>query len=646
MRPSAGANAVQSLAAALAAALAVLVGPACGGPGPTGEGPGDPRPPAPMVGWGGASVFGGGGVLSYDFALDPTALTQLIATAVAERYVPAALSVSGDPVGMVGLRFKGSDGTLTPCFENGQQICAKASFKVRFDFIDPSRRFISLTRLNFHSMIDDPSLMHERLNAKLFAEMGIVAPRVSHGEVTINGENKGVFAVVEEVDQVFAQDRWRPGGNGNLYKEAWPNDVDPDAYSDALETNQAQPNHSAMVAFAQGLKTAGPLELPGVLNHFADVDYLVRYLAVDRAIGNYDGFTTFYCDDQGHGCSNHNYYWYQAEDQARFWLIPWDLGDSLALQTPMDPLPDWDQPPADCAIRYRIEGAVFMPAACDPVFAAIRGAGRGSYLAALDRLLGVWDMPALYRQIEAWSAEIADAVARDTTLPGPVPWRASVRALKRDLLALRERIENSRDGNLPAPFGLTAPGLTDFEETTPLGFLLTSSSETNGKSGAVHDLNRRGPLAGGADARLDFELRNEGNDATTGDNSPWAFMTLPLSGPTDLQGLRRIRLRLVADNIRTVRLEIASPEYGDAEERYGWQLLASNTPEEYVVNVSALALGDGSQQGPVPIAKILSAISALVVTPDARGRSAAGLLPAGQSDVGFVQIDDIRFEVQ
>jgi spore coat protein H len=628
-------------------ALVVLAGTlgACGGSSDTPTP--DPGGPGPMVGWGDATVFGGGGVLSYDFTLDQAALGQLIATATSERYVPAALSVSGEPVGMVGLRFKGDQGTLDPCFENGQQVCAKVSFKVRFDFADPTKRFLSLARMNFHSMIDDPSLMHERLNAKFFADMEVVAPRVNHAQITINGENKGLFALVEDVDQIFVQDRFKPGGNGNLYKEAWPNDVDPDAYDTALETNTTVRNHAGMVAFAQGLSAAMPFELPGVLNHFADVDYLFRYLAVDRAISNYDGFTAFYCDDLGHTCSNHNYYWYQVDGpQPRFWLIPWDLGDSLALKTPMDPLPDWDRPPPDCALRFRIDGAVMMPSGCDPVFAGLRGAGRGAYLAALQRLLSVWDMGALYRQIDTWASEIAGSVARDPTLPGEVAWRASVRALKRDLLALRERIENSRDGATASPFALTAPGVTDFEATTPLGFLLTTTSESNARSAVVHELNRRGPLRGGADVRLDFELRNDSNDAATGAFSQFATLTLPLEQPTDLSRLRRVRLRLAADNIRTVRLEILSPSYADPEggDRYGWSLLASQSAQDYVLDVSALTLADDSRQGPVPVAHILEALSGLVFSPDARGRSEAGLLPAGTGDVGFVQIDDITFE--
>jgi spore coat protein H len=598
--------------------------------------------------WGQASVLGGGGVLKYELTVDPADLGRLIATATEETYVPAQLTVSGEKVGGVGLRFKGSDGSLQPCFENGIQICSKASFQVKFDFIEPARRFESLTRLNFHSMIDDPSLLHERLNAKLFTDMGIFAPRVAHAEIIMNGEHKGLFAAVEEVDQAFTRDRFAPGGEGNLYKEVWPTEIDPQVYEAALQAGRAPHDHSGMVEFAQALRDARPEELSGVLSRFVELDYVMRYLAVDRAIGNYDGLTTFYCDDSGLECANKNLYWYQVEGQSRFWLIPWYLGDSLTLRTPYDPVPGWDRPQPDCGVRFEIEGAVLMPAGCDPVFRGLQAAGRAPYLAALDRLLQVWELGALYRQIDAWTGEIGEAVARDPVLPGMARWRAAVQALKGNLLALREKIERTRAEMMAVvPFGLAAPGATDFEATTPLAFLLTTSSDSNLRSGTFHQLNQTGPISGTTDVRLHFELRNDSDDSA-GAFSQWASLQLPLAQPTALPALKRIRARLRTDSIRRVRIEIASSRYGDPEggERYGWSILTSAQAQPYVLEVKELALPDGTRPPAVAVSNVLSSVTGLVVSPEVRGRNDAGLLGAGRSDTGFVQLDDISLEIE
>ena len=286
-----------------------------------------------------------------------------------------------------------------------------------------------------------------------------------------------------------------------------------------------------------------------------------------------------------------------------------------------------------------------MPPGCDPVFAALRGVGRQAWVNGLNRLLGVWDMGALYRQIDLWTDEIAGAVARDRTLAGgSIAWRTAARALKRDLSALREQVEKTRDGMTATPFGLAAPGVTDFEGTTALPFLLSTSSESNLRSGVFHDLNRRGALGGAVDVRLEFELRNETADAS-GAFSQWALMRLPLEKPTSLTGLKGIRMRIISDNIRTVRVELSSPAYGDeAAEHYGWSVLAGQLVDNPLLELSKLALPDGSRQP--NLGQILASVDGLIITPEARGRSDSGFFPARTVDVGFVQIDDIAIDLQ
>ena len=619
-------------------AMAALAG--CGG----GSGGGAPGPML-MPDWGRASELGGGGVLTYAFTLEPEALDRLITTANPESYVPAELTVSGESAGTVALRFKGADGTLTPCFEDGQQVCAKASFKVKFDHYDPARRSKGgLKRLNFHSMIDDPSLLHERLNARLFQDMEIVAPRVAHAFLTVNGERKGLFAVVEDIDGQFTQDRWKGTPSGNLYKDAWPTSIEPEDYGRALETNLSAQDHTRMLAFAQALRTAAPAEAPRVLDRWADLGYLLRFLAVDQAILNYDGVTAFYCDPAGRECTNHNFYWYQADE--RFWLVPWDLTDSLALHTPFDPVPAWNNPPPDCNQRITIDGSVVMAPGCDVVFRALQGAGRPAYDQALDRLLDVWNVPALHALIDGWAEEIAVAVSLDPNGPGTVAWRAAVRALKRDVVALRERAQALRDSEAVTAFGLPAPGGTSFEGLTPLPVLLNMTSESNSRSGAVHALNYDNPISGGADLRLDFELANERDNVVQGAFLQFVSWRIPVAGPGDLAMLKALRVRMKADNIRSVRIELDSPRYKNGAEspRYGWEKLIGRQVSELDLPRDMLRLPGGGTQGEVPLDEILSQVSGLIITPQPLGLSDDGLFKVGQTDVGFLQVDDVAFE--
>ncbi|HEY0710049.1 MAG TPA: CotH kinase family protein, partial [Polyangia bacterium] len=566
------------------AVWAMFVGAGCGGGGD--GGPGSELPPL-MEGWGSATPLGGTGILTYGFTVAQADLDRLNATALQEIYVPADLTVSGKPVGRVGLRYKGSDGTLGACFDQGVRICPKLSFKVKFDFEDPGRRFEGLKRLNLHSMLGDSSQMHERLAYELYQRMGIAAPRATHAFVTINGAAQGVFGTVEDLDGRFTKDRWKDAGDGNLYKEAWPLEVDPAEYTPFLATNEQTPDNRMMAMFASGLYAAKGPGLGAVVNRFADTEQLLRYLAVDTAINNYDGVTAFYCDTAGKECSNHNFYWYQHQSSNRFLLVPWDLTDTFWVSTPFDDVPAWNVLPADCGARSLVEGGAVARPGCDLVFQGIASAGRPAYDQALDRMLQIFDVPALTTLLDGWAAEIAPAVARDPLGPGAVAWRSALSQLKLHLVALRERLQAIRANQVIDRFGL-AEDRTDFEDAGRFAFFRSVTAEANPRSGRVVNLDERGPLAGTRDVRFDFEFANEtvtGSDPSSA--APWAVLRLPLAKPvTDLSGATQVRLLVAADNVRSVRIEIDSPAYGiDPEDgaRYGKDVLIGKQATEVVI---------------------------------------------------------------
>ncbi|MCP4443987.1 MAG: hypothetical protein GY811_01400 [Myxococcales bacterium] len=140
-----------------------------------------------------------------------------------EQYVPATLRFEGTVVGEVGLRHKGSFGALQSCVDGaGNKTCDRLSMKLKSSELDKDLHFYGLKKLNFHAMNSDPSLMHDRLSYHLFRAVGVAAPRAVHAKLVINGESRELFALVEQVDGRFTNDRFSDGRDGNLYKEVWP----------------------------------------------------------------------------------------------------------------------------------------------------------------------------------------------------------------------------------------------------------------------------------------------------------------------------------------------------------------------------------------------------------------------------------------
>jgi hypothetical protein len=573
-------------------------------------------------------------------------------TALEEEYVPVRLQVSGEDLGTVGVRYKGNVGTLSGCFDRttGARTCAKLSLKLKFDHAQPRKRWRGLKRLNLHAMARDPSLLRERLGYQLFRDMGVPAPRAVHGRVVIDGQLQGVFAVVEAIDGRFTADRWPGRGDGTLFKEAWPGSTEARYYEERRRTNEEAPGGGErFAAFAGALAAASDEELPQVLDRWAGLDHLLRYLAVDQVISNWDGFTAFYCGGpDARYCGNHNYYFYEEEggsrDGARFWLIPWDLDQTFSLVHGFVALPAWDEVPADCAAPLGAWGGqnrVRAPG-CDRVFRGLRAAGRERYAAALGSLLdGPFQLTRLQEAIDRWAAQIAPLVREDPTLQTEA-WQAHVAALKADLALLRARAETWRQGGKVTPFGLRVDGTNDLEATDPVGFAMGADVMASGGSSVARGLNRAAPLSGAADARMDFEMRNEN---TTNPWHHWAFMRLAFAGqPVNLTGVRRIRLRCKSNVARGVRVEIDSPRYKAPLGKFSAQVNATAEGGEVVVDLAALAFPSwGKPQGDSR-QEVLASASAITLAPDVVGREGNGFFRPGASDKGWIQVDDIAFE--
>ncbi len=587
-----------------------------------------------------AWVFDESALRTYTLTLDPAVWDNLQATAQDEVYAPAELQVDGEQLPQVGLRFKGAVGTLEACFDDtGALVCSKLSMKIKFDEYDPEQRLHGLKRLNFNSMRTDRSEMHERLAYRLFREMGVPAPRANHARLIVNGEYRGVFSLVEEIDGRFTSSRFAPG-NGNLYKAQWPNTDNLATLTEHLETNEDQPEHSAMIAFYGALRDASPEDLAQVLERFTDVNQLFAFVAVDRAINNWDGMTGFYCF--GDSCNNDNYYFYQHDAEPRFTLLPWDLDNTFTVPSPFEAVPSALAIPADCSARYSVFSGVSVQApACDPLIGGVARSDPARVRAEMTRFLdGAFTLERMHGWLDAWQAQIDPAVAEDTHGPRLDAFRAAVNRLRGDLGLLRLRSIAERDEQPVGRFALTPNALEGFESTTELelglGVLRSSTPETT----VAVALEQAGALAGAHDARLSFEFR----DGLV-PWSQWAELRMPFAGVADLSRSSSLRLVVRSDRPRMLRISVDSPAYTDRDlsGTVSWDVQLNGSPQELELSLSDTGFSGGGTLVPERLNDVLASATALLFEPFAEGRGEEGYLGAGMSDSGSIQVDEIQF---
>lgn len=385
-------------------------------------------------------VFSETEVQRYALRLDPVLWQQLQDEALEQVYVEAELDVGAQHLSRVGLRFKGNLGTLASCFaSDGTRLCAKLSMKLKFNEYLPEQRLSGLKRLNFNSMVRDPSQLRERVAYRVFREMGLPTPRAVHARLSVNGEDQGLFTLVEDVDGRFTDDRFAGGGDGNLYKEQWPTTADAAVLDQRLEAGPDIVDHVALLRFQADLAAAEPAALPEIVARYMDVDQVLAHLAVARAIHDWDGVMTFLCAGVG-PCENHNFFLYQHEDEPRFSLIPWDLDRVFELEPPLPAMPDVFGPVPDCSVTYPDAEGVLLAPGCEPLLRGAVATGPGRVGAQLERLLAGPFAPGVIESwLDTWQAQIEPEVVTDARGPGLDEFRRSLLELRESVVVLRSQ---------------------------------------------------------------------------------------------------------------------------------------------------------------------------------------------------------------
>jgi spore coat protein CotH len=360
-----------------------------------------------------AHIFDPEALYTFDVEIAAADLARVDSNPAAEEYVPARLSFEGKTY-QVGYRYKGSLGAFfPPCtnFLDGSKA-GKCSIKLSFNWKDPEGQFFGLKKLLFHAMNNDPSMLRERLGYSLFRAMGVPASRATHAVLRVNGE-ANIYALVEEVDGRFTRSRFSEGGKGNLYKEIWPVHDDAQAYLEALETNEDDmPSVDRMLRFKRAIA-----ESPQAMQPWMDSDVTTSYMAVDRVILNDDGAFHFYCFDMAIGNNpkppgNHNYYWYEAKDVDRLWIIPWDLDMAMSDATnPPHLATDWRTMPmpSECNVCEVSGQSGSPPSGCDPVIRNWQALTSG-YQAKIDRFIsGPFSKATVDASLTQWKQQIISA---------------------------------------------------------------------------------------------------------------------------------------------------------------------------------------------------------------------------------------------
>ena len=150
-------------------------------------------------------------VLGYD--LQPQFDLQISDAGIASlraaptTWVQATLTFQGRAYGPVGVNLKGTS--------SFQPIDQKPAFRVNINEFVKGARLFGLKEILLNNMVQDPSMIHERLAYWIGRQIGTVpTPRCNHSWVTMNGAALGLYATVEEAKDTMMASSFADASGG------------------------------------------------------------------------------------------------------------------------------------------------------------------------------------------------------------------------------------------------------------------------------------------------------------------------------------------------------------------------------------------------------------------------------------------------
>ena len=235
--------------------------------------------------------------------------------------VPAAMIVDGGTFKDVGVHFRGNSSyRMVPAGY-------KHSLNLTLDFVHDKQDLGGYNSFNLLNANNDATFVRTLIYGDI-ARRYIATAKVNYARVVINGESWGVYVSSQQVDKRFLREwynttkgaRWRvpgsPRGRGGL---EYLGD-NPASYQRLYEikSDDAPQAWADLIRLCKVLNETPADRLEASLAPILDVDGVLKFLALDVALVNSDGYWT--------RASDYNIY---QDPNGQFHLIPHDFNEGL-----------------------------------------------------------------------------------------------------------------------------------------------------------------------------------------------------------------------------------------------------------------------------------------------------------------------------
>ncbi len=264
---------------------------------------------------------------------------------------------------------------------NWSWSCQKMQFVVSFNETDPNGRFHGVRKLVFDAPWYDRTLLHERLAFPVFEARGLPYSCANSARVMINGAYYGLFTNVERLDKEYLQ-RHFAEADGNLYQAG-----------SELKTNET-------------INDTSDIEALNAATTVAEIDALMD---LDQAVAEWATEAMLPALDNYWAGVEINYYLYNHPARG-FVYLPYDMdiifGDSARENGDLIWPDAVDADPITYEHNEWRKEALMQRVLADATWCQ-------RFVDELILARAAYSPDALNAQVDAWSAQIAQALADD-----------------------------------------------------------------------------------------------------------------------------------------------------------------------------------------------------------------------------------------
>jgi len=261
-----------------------------------------------------STSFGQGEVTDVNVVISADDWQDILDNPEAEEYHTADITVNGTTVNNVAIRTKGFSSLSAVASSDSDRY----GFKIKLDKYVDGQTLNGLDMFVLNGSFADPSYMREYLTYLASAYLGCNTPYISYCNLYVNGDLFGFYLMIEAYNDSFVE-RYTNSNDTVLYKAESENCTlltsdDATGFDVQYGDDDGNSNIKNLISILNSTTADNKATLEGIL----DVDSVLKALAVNTVMGNYDSYS---------GSKAHNYYLLYSE--GKFTYLGWDYNMSI-----------------------------------------------------------------------------------------------------------------------------------------------------------------------------------------------------------------------------------------------------------------------------------------------------------------------------